>query len=139
MGKKRKAPQLGFALTLELLLGMFLLVLAILALFTLFPTSDRAMANADNRAQALYLARQLMEKTMAEPYASLPVANSSGTQTVQPTLRRGARASLELLYRVEVTQPDPAKEIKDVIVVVSWSRQSRDSQVTLSGSKGRLW
>ena len=54
----------GFALTLELLLGMVVLLLSILALFTLFPSADKAIVNADHRTQALSLARQLMEQQM---------------------------------------------------------------------------
>ena len=129
----------GFALTLELLLGMVVLLLSILALFTLFPSADRAIVNADHRTQALSLARQLMEQQMAKPYASLPVGATSGSQTRDHTQRRGARPAHESLYSVDVPQPDPSKDIKKVVVQVKWSRQERNSEVTLVSSKGRMW
>ena len=129
----------GFALTLELLLGMFLIVLAIMALFTLFPSSDAALANSDQRSQALHLARELMEQNLATPYDSLSPGTSQGTRDIQSTLRRGARPVHEFLYRVEIVQPDPVKEVKNVTIEVRWTRKDKESKVVLSGSKGRLW
>ena len=128
----------GFALTLELLLGMVVLLLSILALFTLFPSADKAIVNADHRTQALSLARQLMEQQMATPYASLPLGTSNGTQILNHTQRRGAKPDHEYLYAVDVSQPDPSKDVKKVVVQVKWSRQERNSEVTLVSSKGRM-
>ena len=97
------------------------------------------IVNADHRTQALSLARQLMEQQMATPYASLPLGTSNGTQILNHTQRRGAKPDHEYLYAVDVSQPDPSKDVKKVVVQVKWSRQERNSEVTLVSSKGRMW
>jgi Tfp pilus assembly protein PilV len=129
----------GFALTIELLLGMVLLVLAILGLFTLFPSADKAIVNSDKRTQAIHLARQLMEQQLVTTYDSLAVGEVQGALDSQNTLRRGARATTNFLYKVNVSQPDPAKDVKEVVVTVNWLQSQKNSEVTLSSTKGRLW
>lgn len=134
----------GVALLLELLLGLTLICITLLVLFSAFPMGERAVGQADRASQAAVLARGHMERAMAEDYSALsvdPATYQQGDDTVAHTKRHGNSLSTTFHYLVAVTQPDPGKEIKKVVVTVSWPTGSagRVEQVTLQSSKGKLW
>lgn len=125
---------------MELLIGLGLMAVAILTLFVLFPSSERAVRLSDDRTQALHFARRLMEKKLAQPYTALSAGTESLTETVDTTLRRGVRYKLELKSSVEVT-PGETPETKSIRVTVWWndSNPGGESQVVLVSSKGKYW
>lgn len=131
----------GFSLTLELLIGMTLLLITVLSLFLLFPTSERSVLLADKRSQALHQARMQLEEALTVEYSSLPLGESRIEQLVNHTKRRGVTLQTEFKTRVKVTQPDPNLDVKWVEVMVWWDGDEPEglNRVTLSSAKGVLW
>lgn len=135
----------GLSLLLELLLGLSLLTFVLLVIFQLFPLADRSVSLADRTMHANNLARELVEQKLAEEYASLvPDVPIDGEVTVTGhTERRGQSLTTDFVYRVEITQPNPAVEILDINVSVSWKEGAADnprpSTVRLKASKGEFW
>jgi hypothetical protein len=134
----------GLSLLLELLLGLSLLTFVLLVVFDLFPLADRSVSLADRTMHANNLARELMENKLDDTYGSLALGAVDGEETITDhTKRRGSGLTTEFVYRVEVTQPDPAVEIKDIVVSVTWKQGAnenpRPAQVRLQSSKGQLW
>lgn len=136
-GHRRPA---GVSLLIELLLGLGLITVAILTLFVLFPSSERAVKLSDDRTQALHLARRLLEQRLALNYADLSVGEQQATESIDTTLRRGNRSRLDLQSLVQVTIGEPA-EVKNIRVTVWWtdSNPGGENQVVLSSSKGKYW
>lgn len=135
-----RSSSAGVSLLLEMLLGLGLITVAILTLFVLFPSSEKAVRLSDDRTQALHLARRLLEQKLALNYADLVVGEQQATESLDTTLRRGVRSRLDLHSRVQVSLGEPA-EVKDIRVTVWWadSNPGGESQVVLSSSKGKYW
>lgn len=136
----RRAKAAGVSLTLELLMGLAFLSLAILSLFLLFPSAERMVRLADTRSQALHLARLTMEETLAQSYSALLVGEVDSVIPLSQTQRRGARPTVEYRTRLTISQ-DPDEEIKEIQVLVWWDSEEPKgyNQVLLSSSKGKLW
>lgn len=132
----------GGTLLIELLLGMTLLVLIVMAVFALFPMADRAAVNADRATQALQFARRLLNRQMAKEYENLEIGEFEETTTVEHSRRQGVTLQTTFNCKVSVTQPDPARELKRVQVSVRWERGQGETEdlppVTLESIKGRL-
>jgi hypothetical protein len=130
---------------LELLLGLSLVCITLLVLFGLFPMGERSVAQADRASQAAAIARSMMERALAQHYDSLlvdPATYAEGDDLVYHTRRHGHELSTSFHYRVEITQPDPAREVKRILVRVSWRQgtgKSREETVAVQSSKGKLW
>lgn len=128
---------------LELLLGLSVVSITILAIFSLFPMADRSVGHADRTAQANYIARSLMEQRLATSYADLiiPPVPERGEVSLQHSQRRGQALSTTFSYQIEVTQPDPAKQLKRIVITVGWHRGSLGAPETvrLECDKGNLW
>ncbi len=134
----------GLTLLLEVLLGLTLVTLVLLVIFQLFPVADRSVSLADRTTHANYLARALMEERLDSPYADLSPGVLQGEfSSSDHTRRRGSSLSTEFVYRVEVELADPAVEVKDITVTVSWKEGARDetrgSSVSLQSARGNLW
>lgn len=127
----------------ELLMGLTLVSLVLIGLLQLFPSAERSVVVADRTTQANHLARKLMEQTLARPYSDLSLGSVQGSTTMAHTQRRGARATVEFLYSVDVTQPEVDREIKEIYVRVEWSEAGSTRgvgpHILLHGSKGNLW
>lgn len=150
MGVRRRLSQGGVSLLVELLLGLALVAIAILAVFDIFPAADRSVALADRTTHAHQLARRIMEETLAKDYDNISVNPADvveGEVSLQHTKRRGSTYTTEFVYRVDVSLPTstatPVPEVKDIQVTVRWkygsSEAARDSFVRLEASKGRAW
>lgn len=128
---------------LELLLGMSVLVITILTIFSLFPMADRSVGHADRAAQANYIARSLMEDRLATPYAELALTSvpEVGEIALQHTQRRGQALTTNFDYTISVTHPYADRQLKRVVVTVGWERGSQDAleTVRLECDKGSLW
>lgn len=141
--QKRQASR-GAALFVELLLGLALITFSILAIFGIFPTADRAVAQADRTTQATYIARNLMEQKLSLDFIDLstdPDDQEEGDIVLQHSKRRGQAGSTTFHYRIQVTQPDPDQMLKQIVVRVSWmhgSLQGSES-VILECDKTPLW
>lgn len=126
---------------LELLLGMSLVVVVLLAVFQLFPLGDRSVGLADRTTHASLIARRVMNEQMGKKYEEL--VNTSGEETITAhTKRRGSELSTTFTYDVQVSDSEVPK-VKDIMVTVAWKvgsdDRSRESQVRLFSSKGELW
>ncbi len=134
--------QRGGSLLLEILLGMTLLIMAVMAVFALFPVGDRAVVNSDRSTQAHHLARRLLEEEMSKEYASMPIGSVSGDKVLDHSRRNGVNIQTKFHYEVTIAQPDPDKELKQVVVKVRWERGSSDPRdlapVVLESMKGRV-
>lgn len=128
---------------LELLLGLSLVSITILAIFSIFPMADRSVSLADRTAQANYIARSLMEERLAKPYDELPVTVTPelGEVTLQHSQRRGQPLSTTYDYQIEISQPLPDRQLKHIVITVGWRRGSFDAarNVRLKCDKGTLW
>lgn len=143
MGTSCRLRRYGGALILELLIGFSLVTVALLAVFSLFPTGERAVTLADKSSQALQLASSLLQGQLARPYSSLTPGVSEGEEDVTHTLRRGVEITTTFHYRIEVTRPYSGLAISNVEVLVQWEEGSsgdpRPQVIRLEGEKGRLW
>ena len=139
----RRGRSRGISLLLELLLGLTLVSLTLLVLFGVFPMGERAVGQADRTSQASSIARTHMERALGQDYTALstdPASYEEGDDTAFHTKRHGSELSTKFHYRVEVTQPDPDKEVKRLVVTVTWPNGSdRVETVALQSSKGKLW
>jgi hypothetical protein len=113
-------------------------------IFQLFPISDRSVGLADRTTQANCIARSLMEKQLETPYLDLLVGGTNGESDVSGhTRRRGSDLSTSFVWRVDISQPNPAIEVKDIVVTVSWKQGAaeleRASSVKLQSARGNLW
>lgn len=134
----------GLTLLLEALLGLTLVTIVLLVILQLFPVSDRSVGLADRTTQANYIARSLMEKQLATAYIDLSVGSTDGeTVVADHTRRRGSSLSTTFTWQVEISQPDPDIEVKEILVSVAWregaSNQERLSSVKLQSARGNLW
>ncbi len=126
---------------LELLLGMSLILVVLLAIFQLFPVSDRSVNLADRTTQANLIARREMNRQLEKELDELE--NTTGEETISGhTHRRGQSLSTTFVYDVSVTNSvDP--DVKDITVTVRWktgaAENLRESSVRLVSSKGKLW
>ena len=141
---RRRSRKQGLTLLLEALLGLTLISIVLMVIFQLFPVSDRSVGLADRTTQANYIARSLMEKQLETPYLDLLVGGTNGESDVSGhTRRRGSDLSTSFVWRVDISQPNPAIEVKDIVVTVSWKEGAADleraSSVKLQSARGNLW
>lgn len=129
----------------ELLLGLTLVSLTIMAIFSVFPTADRSVALADRTTQANSIARTLLEQRLELDYSELetdPALYEEGEIPLVHTKRHGQELTTTFHYRIEIARPDPAREIKEIVVYVSWPRGADEDpaqQVVMQASKGQMW
>ena len=130
---------------IELLLGLALVSMTIMAVFSVFPTADRSVAMADRTTQANSIARTLLEQRLELDYSALstdPASYEEGDIPLVHTKRHGQELSTTFHYRIEVTRPEPTHEIKEIVVYVSWPRgseETREDSVVMQASKGQMW
>lgn len=122
--------------------------MVLLAIFQLFPVSDRSVGLADRTTQANHLARTLMEKQLSRDYTDIIAEEIEGQVVMnEHTRRKGQALSTEFVWRVNIARPtDPPyndKELWDILVTVSWKAgaedETRPSEVKLQSVKGMLW
>ncbi len=127
---------------LELLLGLSLVLIVLLAIFQLFPVGDRSVDLADRTTQAHLIARRVMnEQLLAVDYVDLK--DTTGEEIVTAhTQRRGQVLSTTFVYDVTIV-PVSGVDIKNIIVTVRWKSGSadnpRDPFVRLESARGILW
>ena len=115
---------------------MTFVVVVLLSVFQLFVFNDSVVALSDQKAQANQLARRHLERQMSMSYDA--VASVDGVEKVSHAERRGSALSTEFTYRVEVSQPDASKNLKNLRVVVQWGNNPQH-EVVLESVKGELW
>lgn len=138
------------ALLIELLLGLFLVLVALLSVFGLFVLSDKVALRADRLEQARLLAGRLMEQEMAQNFDT--VVSEAAKQAVQPaqaiateefshTKRRGVEVETNFRQKIEVVQKSP--RLYRIVVTVDWLEGSGGSAqrqaVVLEGLKSEQW
>lgn len=133
----------GVSLLLELMLGFSLVTIALLAVFRIFPTTERAAVLADRTAQAHHLASSLLQAQLDRPYSALSVGVLQDQESIQHTQRRGVKMSTNFHCKTEITRPYSGRDIYNIVVSVTWVEGSslipRPSAVRLEAEKGRLW
>lgn len=82
MGYRRLRWGLGL---LEVMIALFILSIAILIAFSMFPGSSRALDESRNYAFAGHIARQQVELIAATPFSSLPTPGAAGTTLASGT------------------------------------------------------
>lgn len=124
----------------ELMVGFAILSTAVLTIFLLFPSSDRAAVRALRINQANELARKLLEETTAQHYSLLKPGKTSGALKSERLKRNGAELDTEFLYTMEVRQ-DGAAPVKEVQVEVYWVEgvAKQRHSVVLESAKGEFW
>lgn len=142
LSRQKRWSRRGVSLLLELLLGLTLVSLAVLSIFSLFPAADRSVALADRTTQASTLARSLLDQQLQRSYGELstdPASYLQGETSLVHTRRHGQALDTRFRYRVEITQPDLTHEVKRILVTVSWNYGSREEKVVLESRKGSMW
>lgn len=128
---------------MELLIGFGLVTIALLAVFSLIPTGERAASLADTTTQARQLANLLLQDQLARDYNMIKVEKLAGEEVVEHTLRRGVEVTTEFDYTIDITKPYSGLEIFNIVVNVKWEQGSggarRVGSVRLEGEKGRQW
>lgn len=134
----RPCDRRGYALLLEVLLGLSLFTMAVLFVMRLFPASDAAVSHSIRVVQATQLARDLLERELDKDYNNpdnIPAggANSKITLTgggqVEYAARRGSKLLLPYTYQVDVTKFDDDGDLFTVDVEVMWSTGTGTSAV----------
>jgi len=134
-----RRERLGYALLLEVLLGLALFTMAVLFVMRLFPASDAAVAHSIRVVQATQLARDVLERELDKDYndaANIPTgaANSKKTLTgsgeVQYASRRGSNLVLPYTYQVDITKVDDDGDLFTVDVLVEWSTGTGTGRIT---------
>ena len=131
----------GVTLLLELLLGFALLSIAVLALFAMIPSGDKAVVRSIRMSQANELARGLLEEQMGKNYSSLVDGERTGNFLDSSVSRNGRNLNLEYLYKVSIPSPDPSRNYRNIHIEVWWlegADKERHSCV-LESSKGEFF
>ncbi len=125
----------------ELLVGFALMAIAVMTIFLLFPSSDRAVMRAARINQAGEIARGLLEEELSQHYTLLALGIREGEVVSHELVRNSQTLTTQYLYRVDVHQPDPALAVKEVKVEVYWleGQDERRHGTVLQGSKGEFW
>lgn len=131
----------GMSLLLELLLGFSILAVALLALFGLFPSGDKAVMRSIRMSQANELARGLVEEQMGKHYSSLVDGSVTGSYKTESVDRDGQKLATEFLYQVDILQPDSSRNYRDIKVEVWWTEgwAGRRHSCKLQSSKGEFF
>lgn len=124
----------------ELMVGFAILSTAVLTIFLLFPSSDRAAVRALRINQANELARKLLEETTAQHYSLLQPGVTQGALASERLKRNGAELDTEFAYTMEVRQ-DAGAPVKEVQVEVYWLEgvAKQRHSVVLESAKGEFW
>jgi len=114
-------PQAGFTLV-EVVIAMALLIFSLSAFAVSFVQSRRSVAIADNRLEAIHIARGQMEAICSSNYTALSVGTrgfSSGVYTGSYTV-----------------SSNTAAKVKDIVVTINWVNPlgKITSTVSLAGS-----
>ena len=126
----------GFSLLLECLIGLALFATAILMTMSLYPVADRSLGQARDLATASQLAHRVMERTLAQPYASvLPVAPDPTTVLQTQDSHSGNAVSVKYTYQVDITNPTAPSQLKIVQVTVSWDHGALHRDFKLQSAK----
>lgn len=141
--KRRRAFSSKGSMLIEVLLGMSLLLIAIMAIFALFPVGDRAVANADRSTQAHQLARRMIDTELAKTYENLvPGIPLEQSVTLEHSSRQGTVLKTTFHTRLTIISLEPAQELKRVFVEVRWERgtgiHNLSPAVELESLKGRF-
>jgi type II secretory pathway pseudopilin PulG len=131
----------GMSLMLELLIGFAVLAIAVMSIFLLFPSSDKAVMRAARTNQANELARSILEEATAQDYSALVVGLQDGLRNEVTLSRNGQDIRTQFNFEVETTQPDPTRELKNIRVRVFWEVGSdgRERECVLETSKGEFF
>lgn len=105
---------------LELLLGFTILVIAVFALFAVFPSGDKAVVRSVRMTQAAEIARGLMEEQLTINYSSLVLGETDTQRSSKELTRNGAEVETTYYCKVIVEEPDPTKKYRDIKVEVYW-------------------
>lgn len=129
----------GYALLLEVLLGLALFTMAVLFVMRLFPASDAAVAHSIRVVQATQLARDLLEVELDKDYnnpANVPAGGAdslitlTGTGEVKYASRRGSELLLPYTYQVDVIKVDDDGDLYTIDVLVEWSTGTGSTRMT---------
>lgn len=107
----------------EGILSAFIIMMVVLTLFNLIPSSALAMRKAEMQIRADAIAQRLIEEQRAKPYKSLTLGTVYGPEETH----RG------VVYktRVRVLAPTGNKDVlKGLRVRVAWNYQGRDYECT---------
>ena len=122
----------GVTLLLELLLGFALLSIAVLALFAMIPSGDKAVVRSIRMSQANELARGLLEEQMGKNYSSLVDGERTGNFLDSSVSRNGRNLNLEYLYKVSISPHlTPAAIIATFTLKFGGSREPTKSDIAV--------
>lgn len=111
----------GVSLLLELLIGFSILAIAIMAIFALFPSGDKAVMRSIRMTQANEIGRGLMEDQMGKHYSAVTEGTVTGSTSDSSIDRNGQSLVTEYFYRVDITKPNPDRNYRDIVVEVWWN------------------
>ncbi len=112
----------------EVVIAMALLILSLTAFTVSFVQSRRSVAIADNRLEAIRIARQQMETICSSNYS---VIVSSGVYT-----NKGLSPPYTIYTGSNTVNNNPTNGVKDIVVTISWVNPpgKATSTVSLAGS-----
>ncbi|HXE71445.1 MAG TPA: hypothetical protein VNO81_02195 [Candidatus Nitrosotenuis sp.] len=123
--RPRRGASGGFNL-IEVLISVFLLAMAVLFVFSVFPQARQSAELHANHARAAYVARQLLQELTGTPFSA--IASGSGDRTFNFT-SDGQPASLTIHYEVNVQNQDIDKKL--VWIVLTWDEQGRQRRLVV--------
>ncbi len=131
----------GFALSLQFQIGITLLLLALAALFLLYPTSRRSVELADRQGRALHYARTELEEALQSDYSGLMLGERYSEYSEVREKPKGVEPPTVYRVRRRVTRPNSELQVKRIEVVVWWGADRSDGlrRVALCSAKGVYW
>ena len=126
---RQRRVAFGYSL-LEVMVAFVILLLAILFILSIFPTSLFGVAMAEDLEQAASISNNLLS-TM-EMYQSdfARIADATGSVT-STGYRNGVSYSKDYSYVITVTAVSP--RLKDVLITVSWPSNRRTQSLQAEG------
>lgn len=122
-----KRKHKGVVLLLEVVVGLGVFVAAILFVFGIFASSQKATVSSKNLAIASDLAREAMETELARGYDDLPPGTSAPVNLPVETEVDGVKTTTTFTTEVTITEVPPGskKGIDDFVrkhiqVTISW-------------------
>lgn len=115
----------GFGIV-EALVSMFIIVMLLISLISVFSYARKAIQGSENRVNAAFLGKSLLEDLRSKGFNAITASN--GTYSFTGT-DNGSPFTFNVTYTVNVTVLDTNK--KQVWITINWSEKKINRSVTV--------
>jgi len=123
--KFTKTMKKGFTIV-EVLAGIVILSIGIIAVVNLFPSSTRVVTHFQKQTQAIYLAQSKLEEVNSIEYDDLTVGIIEPKHEVQSGFQRQTQVSL---VDGDLAESDTDVGLKKITVTVFWKEEDKEKSV----------